>query len=49
MWDGKGYHNVHAHTTGNGGNGCITKVCIINREQHVEERESSLWPRMVVL
>jgi hypothetical protein len=30
---------VHAHTTGTGGNGCTTKVCIINRKQHVEERE----------
>jgi hypothetical protein len=39
MWDGKGYYNVHAHTTGNWGNGCTTKVCIINRKQHVEERE----------
>jgi hypothetical protein len=37
--DGKCYHNVHAHTTGTGGNGCTTKVCIINREQHVKERE----------
>jgi hypothetical protein len=39
LWDGKGYHNVHAHTTGNGGNGWTTKVCIINRKQHVEEKE----------
>jgi hypothetical protein len=38
-WDGKGYHNVLAHTTGTGGNGCTTKVIIIDREQHVEERE----------
>jgi hypothetical protein len=30
---------VHAHITGNGGNGCTTKVCIINRKQHVEGRE----------
>jgi hypothetical protein len=39
MSDSKGYHNVHAHITGNGGNGCTTKVCIINRKQHVEGRE----------
>jgi hypothetical protein len=42
LWDGKGYHNVHAHTTETGGNGCTTKVFIIDREQQVEGRERGL-------
>jgi hypothetical protein len=49
VWDGKGYHNVHAYTTGTGENGCTTKVCIIDRKQHVEEREEDCQQLPVVV